>query len=50
MISSEWAAPKSFKKGFSLPDTQDEGSVPGRKHILPDLHQLDIIIIIIITT
>jgi hypothetical protein len=27
MVSSEWAAPKSFKKGFSLADTQDEGSV-----------------------
>ena len=26
MISSEWGAPKSFKKGFSLPDVQDEGS------------------------
>jgi len=28
MISTEWGAPKSFKKGFSLPDTQDEGSAP----------------------
>jgi selenium-binding protein 1 len=26
MISTEWGAPKSFKKGFALPDTQDEGS------------------------
>ncbi|GFG39320.1 hypothetical protein Cfor_02245, partial [Coptotermes formosanus] len=24
MISSEWGAPKGFKKGFALPDTQDE--------------------------
>jgi hypothetical protein len=32
MISSEWAAPKSFKKGFSLPDTQDEGSAQDSKH------------------
>jgi len=43
MISSEWGAPKSFKKGFSLPDTQDEGSVSGSKHVLPDLRQLVII-------
>jgi hypothetical protein len=27
MVASEWAAPKSFKKGFSLADTQNEGSV-----------------------
>jgi hypothetical protein len=49
MISSEWGAPKNFKKGFSLPDTQDEGSAQDSKHILPDLHQLVIIIIIILT-
>jgi hypothetical protein len=47
MISTEWGAPKSFKKGFSLPDTQDEGSAQGSKYILPDLHQFVIIIIII---
>lgn len=33
MISTEWGAPKSFKKGFSLPDTQDEGSAQDSKHI-----------------
>jgi hypothetical protein len=26
MVSSEWGAPKSFKKGFALPDTQDKGT------------------------
>ena len=35
MLSSEWGAPKSFKMGFSLPDTQDEGTA---KDVLLDLH------------
>jgi hypothetical protein len=36
MVSSEWGAPKSFKKGFALADTQDQGtgilSDPHRRH------------------
>lgn len=31
MISTEWGAPKSFKKGFALPDTQDEGNSCGHE-------------------
>jgi hypothetical protein len=45
MISSEWGAPKSFKKGFSLPDVQDEGSAQDSQYILPDLHRSVIIMI-----
>jgi hypothetical protein len=26
MVSSEWGAPKSFKKGFTVSDTQDRGT------------------------
>jgi selenium-binding protein 1 len=32
MISTEWGAPKSFKKGFALPDTQDEGISSSAQH------------------
>jgi selenium-binding protein 1 len=32
MVATEWAAPKSFKKGFSLDDTQNEGNVQHSRH------------------
>ena len=52
MISSEWAAPKSFKKGFALPETQDPGTAQDSKGILSALLQfiITIVVIIIIVT